>query len=207
VTDPSDNPISDLELMAYHDGELDDARAREVEDFLADDSLAADDARAKLAGLALVGAMMREQIDGDARADAVADEVMAALDGDIDAKLGKRPKLDGAPPANDNAGRLYMLAVAAAAVAAGLFVWGKTAPDETVALDRTGPTSIAIEAPPPAPSIDGERASASSDEDEALGVEIAAVDFGSQSGSVFYVPGGARGATAVVWVTDMGEQP
>jgi len=38
-------------------------------------------------------------------------------------------------------------------------------------------------------------------------VEVASVDFGAHSGSVFYVPSGQAGlATAVVWVTDAGEE-
>jgi len=120
-----------------------------------------------------------------------------------------------AQPANDNSRLIYSVFAAAAAVAIGLFVWGTTGPDaETVAMtDRPAAATEAAapEASPAAKAAEGARAKAASeaaaeDEDEPV-VEIAAVDFGAQSGSVFYVSAGknAAGSTAVVWVTDLGD--
>ena len=48
---------TDLELMAFADGELDEPRRAEVEAFLASSA----DARGKLAGMGLVGELVRER--------------------------------------------------------------------------------------------------------------------------------------------------
>jgi hypothetical protein len=50
----------------------------------------------------------------------------------------------------------------------------------------------------PAPTVAGV-------EEEEDGVEIAAVDFGTHRGSVFYVGDASAGRTAVVWINDAGE--
>ena len=223
----SDKTIGDLELMRYFDGELEDDL---VEAFVAGN----DEARSKLAGLALSAAILREQVDDDPRGDGIADLVMGALDGDgtledddaLEGEAGLKDtpdaggavQLDGpaAKPANDNSRTIYVLAAAAAAVAAGMVLWGRMAPPSDVVADgRTGPTSMLTptltEAPAatdranPQVGAQGELAGSAVEEDAALGVEVAAVDFGTQAGSVFYVPGGAEGETAVVWVTDLGD--
>ncbi len=200
--------ISDLELMQHFDGEHDDPAA--VRAWLEADA----DARDKLASLAIAAAVVREQIDRDPRADGVADAVMAAIEAEDAPASREREKvaLPGtAAPANDNSRVIYIVATAAAAIAAGLFLWGRTAPDhelaeqQSAASSRSGPTSLVDEAAPP-PAARADRAVDAASEDDALGVEIAAVDFGSHSGSVFYVSGARSGATAVVWVTDVGEQ-
>ncbi|RLB64794.1 MAG: hypothetical protein DRI90_03725 [Deltaproteobacteria bacterium] len=125
--------------------------------------------------------------------------------------LTDRPVADGSP-ANDNSRLIYAVFGVAAAAAAALFVWGNAVPtSDTVAMASrpavaTEVAAAAEAAPglPPSGKVDTE--AAAEDEDEPV-VEIAAVDFGAQSGSVFYVSAGKHtaGSTAVVWVTDLGE--
>ena len=50
-----------------------------------------------------------------------------------------------------------------------------------------------------------ETTAAAGAEEEDDGVEIAAVDFGTHRGSVFYVGDASAGRTAVVWINDAGE--
>ena len=219
--------VRDLELMRQFDGELDDDLSATVEDFVEADA----DARDKMAGLALVGQLMRERADADARADGIADRVMDALDRDdvetldAEAEADQSAPLDSSSPAsrerkrlnpkpaNDNSGTIYAFAAVAAAIAAGVFVWGKTTSHDTIASapeGKTGPTSMVASDSPAAADMRGPAVgaddSATAEEDDALGVEIAAVDFGSHSGSVFYVSSGSEEVTAVVWVTDLGDE-
>jgi len=68
-------PPTDLELMLYADGELDEARHREVEAHITRDA----QRRAKLAGLDITGALLRERAASPALADGIADAVMARI--------------------------------------------------------------------------------------------------------------------------------
>ncbi len=233
-TDEGPPAISDLELMRYLDGELDEPELTELEARLAGD----DEASGKLAGLDQLGDFLRQAVVSDERGDAIADAVMAGIDAaDTDQaegdeaeviELPKQTKLDStagdqvagarvAEPSNDNSRLIYSVFAAAAAVAIGLFVWGTTGPgaDSVAMTDR--PASEAIEAaaaPEASPAAVAGKAARAEDEDDAAAdedepsVEIAAVDFGAQSGSVFYVSAGknAAGSTAVVWVTDLGDE-
>jgi negative regulator of sigma E activity len=209
--------IRDRDLMALFDGELEGEELARVERALAED----EQARGKLVAMRLTGELLREAVERDTRADDIADSVMAKLDAEPDVPLLEEPKLDqkAAPhtsePANDNARTLWTLAAAAAAVAAGLFVWGNMAPndvssvavapkDDVVAVPS--PPSQDIEAlqpeRPARPSI-GTSVAKVDDEDA---VEIAQLDFGTHTGSVFKVRDENTGAsTAVVWVTDSGD--
>jgi hypothetical protein len=223
-------PFEDLELMRYHDDELDDEHVAALEEWLDED----DDARDKLAGMEIVGGLLREMAHEDRGVDDIVEAVMAGLDagetkageigaGEVDEeeasdkspaeprpvpKLGPVPKLSPVPkqgaPANDNSSWIFMAAGLAAAAAAGLFFWGKQPVEEPLA-GRTGPTAMATEA---APAPTGRPTAAVASEEDAPaseGVEIAAVDFGAHTGSVFYVSGGTKtGRSAVVWITDAG---
>lgn len=217
--------ISDRELMRFYDGELDDERAEEVERWL-DGEVDGDRHEAaldKLAGLDLAGELLIEAVDGDARADDVVDAVMARLDavdeGGADeadedeapdevelAPLKKAPLEKAAPPANDNAARIYMLAAAAAAAAAGLFIWGNQGQEiEPPPHAYVPPATMTAEptARPMAPAPETTAMAVAEEEDD--GVEIAAVDFGTHRGSVFYVGNASAGRSAVVWINDAGE--
>ncbi len=207
------DPITDRALMRYFDDELDGEELEALEAALA----ARDAARDKLAGLGLVRDILREQVDGDTRGDGIADAVMASIDRNSDVPAAPRDELPmhkapvTAAPANDNGRTLWTLAAAAAAVAAGLFVWGSAGPDPDPVAARP---RAAIEAPAPAepaPETLGETASAPSSagasaRDDEDAVEIAQLDFGAHSGSIFQVDTENTGVhTAVVWVTDMGD--
>ena len=235
-TDEGLPAISDRELMRYLDGELDEPDLTELEarlvtdeqasgkvagleqvgDFLRE-TVSADD-RADCIADAIMAQIEAEAADG-----AGADSAGADSAGDGDAKvvelprapaletLTDRPVADGSP-ANDNSRLIYAVFGVAAAAAAALFVWGNAVPtSDTVAMASrpavaTEVAAAAEAAPglPPSGKVDTE--AAAEDEDEPV-VEIAAVDFGAQSGSVFYVSAGKHtaGSTAVVWVTDLGE--
>ena len=68
------SPPTDLELMLYADGELDEARAREVEAYVLRDARS----RAKVAGLDVVSAAVRAR-EAPSLADGIADAVMARV--------------------------------------------------------------------------------------------------------------------------------
>lgn len=227
---PLTSPVSDEELMLLVDDELADERRAEVEQVLASDP----EARAKLAGLEWVGEVLRERAE-DERADGIADAVMARLapeqgeaptdQASADEQPGEvvplrasrqqapRP-LDRPAAANDNARGIFALAAAAAAVAAGLYFWSRSGADDMSLEARRRaipPNAIA--------AAEGESSGASAQprwlreapeqdppaEEPSAAVEVASVDFGSHTGSVFYVstgPDDAATTTAVVWVTD-----
>ncbi|AUX47060.1 hypothetical protein SOCE26_085720 [Sorangium cellulosum] len=218
------SPPTDLELMLYVDGELDEARHRQVEAYVLHDPRCS----AKVAGLVAAADMIRDGALSSSAADGIADGVMAKIAGakvdvaadDAGAALRPvappaaspagalpraRPRLERAP-ANDNARGIFALTALAAAAAAALMIWGRTeAPAPGAALPAPAP----VEVPSPrtaAPSA--EPAAAPSAESEAEpGVEIAAVDFGARMGTIFYVPREAVASgptTTVVWLSDEG---
>jgi hypothetical protein len=214
----SAGPPSDLELMRLHDGELDDATRERLEGQLDGQ------ARDKLRTMALLGEVLQSQVEHDERGDAIVDAVMAGLD-EIDAggedvgaellelsdrrpepALPLQPTGKGGKPANDNARIIYAATALAAAVALGLFFWGSSDPSVEIAdSGRSGPTSLLPETAA-APVAAAAPSAEEEDEDASEGVEIASVDFGSQSGSVFYVSNDpSAGRTAVVWVTEIGD--
>jgi len=190
--------------MQLADGELDVAREDELTKELSDD------ARDKLAALALTGELIAEEAHEDTRADGLAELIMAKIERDELPELEARdlPKfkmsVPSGAPANDNARRIFVLAAMAAAVAAGLMVWGRADPGTEVATQRREPTPMAA-SPSPSPS---QVAALEPVVDDSVpvgepGVEVAAVDFGESSGAVFYIDGAPNEPrTTVVWVTD-----
>lgn len=220
--------VSDLDLMLYLDGELDNERHEQVRRAISRDKVL----RGKLDALEVSSAIVRERaIDAAANidfADAVMAKIMAnnvdvSLDERDAAPIVGRPletsqndsppvRLDKlaprAKPSNDNARGIFALAAFAVAAAASLMIWGRlapnpsTAPSEPVAMVTTpeiAPATPPVEMPTaPAARADNE----GSDE---LGVEISSVDFGSQVGTIFYVPtdsAASKHTTTVVWLTD-----
>ncbi len=235
-------PPSDAELMGYLDGELGEPRAAEVATHLEGDSVARD----KIAGLELVGQLLREKAERDGRGDDIAAAVMARIDALPSVEAGRKtvqatregaasdhsaadrgpaaepeaqapegakiiawPERRARSGARDHARGLVGLALAAAAVAAGLFVWSRMPGQETavaIAPSTTVEPATALSPAPPdtTPSAPG-RAEAEPEEEPHAAVEVAAVDFGAYMGSVFYVSSGggdAEATTAVIWVTD-----
>ena len=226
-TPPELAPPSDLELMMFHDGELDEARHREVEAYLRGEGTAVKSSANKLAGLGLVSALVVEsQIPTmraqERQADTIAAAVMAKLDAGRDASpraTGNEksdshttPRLDGAAePANDNGRFIMVLAGLAAAAAAALFVWGRSAPPEAPSAAVEAIDAPAEMAPVPSetvaivpPTATSSAAVPSLEEAEGQpSVEVASVDFSAASGAVYYVPSDSAGqTTAVVWLKD-----
>jgi len=221
-------PPSDLELMMYADGELEGERLREVRQALHRDS----SLRSKLAALSLTSSIVRESSESAASSVDFADAIMAKIAASPEAVLDPRdaapeprkvaevtplarPELSKslpktaakAGPSNDNARGIFALAAVAVAAAAGLMIWGRmdtdvprpqSAPVAMVATPEAAPT------PTPAPPVADTPTNAAENEGE-VGVEVAAVDFGSRIGTIFYVPTEAATSnhtTTVVWLAD-----
>ncbi|AUX36496.1 MULTISPECIES: anti-sigma factor [Sorangium] len=214
-------PPTDLELMLYVDGELDEARHRQVEEYVLHDPRC----RAKVAGLVTAADMIRDSALASSAADGIADGVMAKIlegqgavakanGGAVVQPLAASPpaappraraRLQGSP-ANDNARGIFALTALAVAAAAAMMVWGRTDVEApSAALTATAP-SAELAPPPAAPTHEPVAAPTAEGEIEP-GVEIAAVDFGARMGSIFYVPREAAASgptTTVVWLSDEG---
>lgn len=207
---------TDQELMLFADGELEGARRDEVAAHVAADPVA----KRKLAALRLTSDLVRDAALGASAklADGIADDVMAR----IAAEAGPLPKpaekvvsLDGARAdrarrdedparaAKEQAGRsrtIFTLAAVAVAAAAAMAFWGRQPPETPVAM-HDAPTAVA---PPPSSAAPrpAETAKPSAPAEQG-GAEVAAVDFGARTGSIFYVPSDvASQVTAVVWIDD-----
>lgn len=240
---------TDLELMMYFDGELDEPRLSEVRTFVE----GAGPARSKLAGLGLGSELLRESaLARAASADDLTDLIMAKVTGSAPAAkertnvvaIGDAKKSKDAAPlhlggpklkepaltevtgplkdsasANENGRVIFGLAAMAAAAAAALFIWGRTpggpdtptkqpaqqaeAPADMPAgdSDRLAGAPTSTEAPfQSAPGVDP---AGEDEEDAPRSVEVAAVDFGSRPGLIYYVSGEDKPtSTTVVWVRD-----
>ena len=220
----SENPTkagtpSDLELMLYADGELEDERFSAVEAFLAREA----GSRRKLSSLGLVSWLVREQAIASASpADGIADALMAQIateagaNGVVHAEatllLEVASPMQVSPiasqaskPANDNSRGIFFLAAAALAAAAALMIWGR-AELQPEGESNSPPAQTTVVRPlivtPPAPA---KVVDSAPDADDEHGVEVAAVDFGARMGSIFYVPTGSAASnatTTVVWLND-----
>jgi len=220
-------PPTDLELMLYVDGELEGDRLREVRSALQRDNVL----RRKVAALSFSSEIVRENATSSVASFDVSDAIMAKI---ADVKETSRDARDAAPgvtsvkvaevkpllrPAlgkttraaasNDNARGIFALAALAVAAAAALMVWGRMdigAPRADTVAMATTPEVAPAPAPEPqqvAPSNAG--ANAATQDGEEVGVEVAAVDFGSRIGTIFYVPTEAATSnhtTTVVWLAD-----
>lgn len=211
---------SDIELMQYFDGELEEPRNSVVAAFVRQDRKAQN----KLAGLQITGAILQNEAFGHSAADGIADLVMAKISAETRSAVAEPPAQAQPSPihlaarapanaaANDNSRRLFAvfgaLAVAAAAV---LAIWSRSG-DSAVAPSTSQPVAVftapsTLSAPKTAqPEIDSASLAADAAESDAEhGVEVAAVNFGTHMGSIFYVPSGsieAKRATTVVWLAD-----
>lgn len=204
---------TDLELMAYFDGELEEPRRSAVEAFLSADL----GAQNKVAGLRITSGILQSQAEALSDADGIADLVMAKISAEAMAPAREAnvlpfpvmatPKTSA--PANDNARRIFAaLGVLAVAAAAAFALWGRSS---APALDPVRSAPVAAAIPPSTlptptaadPEIDA--ASVNAEADTEHGVEVAAVNFGAHMGSIFYVPSGsieAKRTTTVVWLAD-----
>lgn len=215
-----EGPPSDLELMAYFDGELEGPRRAAVEAHLASDLRA----RGKVAGMQITSSILREQAASLSAADVIADSVMARIAAEsarapVNATQGAAPVVQLAPlphahvpvaaPANDNSRRIFgFLGALAVAAAAAFVVWTRAGAPVTEPV-RSGPVA-AVTTPSTNPSPIGsepeiDAAGLAADVDAEHGVEVAAVNFGAHMGSIFYVPSGsveAKRVTTVVWLAD-----
>lgn len=114
-----------------------------------------------------------------------------------------------ASPANDNNRLIYGVSAIAAAAAVALWVWGRNPPPP----EASGREPVAREIPSmvaPSPSVaakanpdsEGATAAEGAAQDEPS-VKVAAVDFGTKTGMIYYVPKDTSGSTTtVVWLAD-----
>ncbi len=220
-----ENNISDLDLMLYLDGELSTERHEEVRRAVTHDKVL----RNKLTALEVSSSVVRERaLDAAANID-FADAVMArilasdavvALDARDAAPETNKTSGENIPPvrldklgppakaSNDNSRKVFGFVALAVAAAASFMIWGRLAPNpgamphEPVAMVTTPEVSR------PTPPVEMPAAPANeaeAGEDQEMGVEVAAVDFGSKVGTIFYVPTEAatsKHTTTVVWLTD-----
>lgn len=218
---------SDLELMMYFDGELDEPRRSEVAAFVGADRAA----RSKVAGLDLASALVREHAQSMSAADDIADLLMAKIAAN-GAQIAPQPLAStrrpaaspeplpavapAGPVANDNGRRILVGLTALVAAAAAVFaVWSRqpAGPSGSTAQGpvavQTAPqspiTAKAAPASPPSAVAEIDSAAVAAEPDSEPGVEVAAVNFGAHMGSIFYVPSGsieAKRTTTVVWLAD-----
>lgn len=209
---------TDMELMLYFDDELGEPRRREIEAYLYRDIAS----KKKLAGLRVASQAVRERASVAAIDIDIASAVMSAIDATAEKRekdtreggssIGLLPVRRAMPPssrpANDNSRGIFTLAAIAMAAAAAMMIWGRSnveapssasAKSNAPAVTEEAVRSLAQAAPKPAepaPVADAESEN---------GVEVAAVDFGAHTGTIFYVPSDAlasNATTTVVWVDD-----
>lgn len=224
-------PVSDLDLMLYLDGELSIDRHEQVRRALTRDEVL----RNKLRALEVSSTLVRERaLDAASNID-FADAIMGRIrtsktDVSLDerdaapnaqtnyeAATNNKPpvRLDAvgsrAKPSNDNARSIFAFAAIAVAAAASFMIWGRLAPSpsapppEPVAMMATTPEVAPATPPVEMPSAPTTDAPAENADDQEVGVEVAAVDFGSKVGTIFYVETEAattKHTTTVVWLTD-----
>lgn len=185
---------TDQELMLFVDGELEPAREAEVAAHVASDPIG----RRKVLALRFAGEVLREtQREVSAPLD-LADAVMGQLDA-LDRSVSRVVPLDAARR-RGVARRIYAVAAVAVAAAAALAVWARAGAvvesSPSMALVPPSP-SLELAAPPPEPEPEAQP-------QQEHGAEVAAVDFGTRTGSIFYVPTEAaeRNVLAVVWISD-----
>lgn len=213
---------TDMELMLYVDGELDDAQCAEIEAHLKQ----SESGRRKIAALRIGAGMVQEHALAQAGDFDIASAVMEKIAADPPAKApaksegaevidigARRPavpgQVDRSKAANDNSRNIFTLAAIAVAAAAALMIWGKMDADPSRSAANApltaqeAPVMPAPPAPPDPPAAPPSEAVSEESESE-HGVEVAAVDFGAHMGTIFYVPtdAAAGATTTVVWVDD-----
>jgi hypothetical protein len=168
-----------MRLMRYHDGELDDAERVIAERHILRDPAA----RAELAGLSLLGDVLRLTADGRSLAAAPAP---AAPRSGKPGGCGKDP-----PQRARRHGLVWSGALAAAAASALLLASTDARSPASAHLPVSRSTSV-----PACDEVPGADPVAGPD-----GASIELVDFGAHGGSIFVISSGAA-STPVVWLPD-----
>ncbi len=184
---PANNLPSDIELMLWVDGELDEQRAAEVQTFVERDHRA----RAIVAGLQHAATLVTSEVLQDAElrgADAIADRVMGA----IETGASHRVIVPARRAPGWRAAAVTAIG-AAVAIAASWIFFVRNMP--IIPANQT--TAAVLKAP----RGSGESFAAP----ESTAIEV--VDFGARPGTIFYVPSEGESALAVVWLTDDDTSP
>jgi len=201
-----------LELMAFADGELDPAARTRAERLLAESAEARQIVDGLRAHSSVVGAWLGEVLAPRAsQADAVADAVMARLEGAHDPGGVVQVAPSGRPRSRRRAIQATAIAALACAAAALVYVRSSSPGSGDVAMPAPVarvPTPASPSAVPgPAPSA---TALAAGDGVPPPGVEVDEIDSPSRNVSIFEVPLGraaaaaeaTRASTVVVWIDD-----
>ena len=197
---------TDLELMLYADGELEGERLSAVEAWLG--TPAGRPGQRKIAALHLGADVVREHaLAASAGASGIADAVMDLIE--REPSTPSTPSTRSTPPAprkvaaaNDNARGFYLVVAVLVAAAAAVLLWsrppGAPMPAPVARLTAGAPSAPSARELGGDPSVQD-----TSPLDVEHGVEVSAVDFGSRTGAVMYVPNETPGSsTTVVWLSD-----
>lgn len=217
---------TELELMAYYDGELPEDRAREVERWLEAEEAGLDEVYERMAdGFDLVGRFVRDDgVRTASAAPSIADAVMARLAAEKTterARLAEVPLAPAAPDARPKLVRvdadvptLHQLSasqprskrrtVRQLVAAAGVLA----AAAACLMVVLAGQSDAPIGEEPPVPTLLVATAPVLAAPDpDAAGVAVDTVDFGAKVGTIFLQRGDAASATTVVWIKDDEARP
>ncbi len=227
-----EKPVSDLDLMLYLDGELSAERHEQVRRALSRDkvlrskfealevssTIVRERALDAAANIDFADAVMAKILANDAAVSLDERDAAPVMQASRETSADDKPPLrleklgTRTSPSNDNSRGIFALVALAVAAAASFMIWGRLAPNPSAApsqplamitTQEIAPATPPVELPaaPVAPAPEGD---AEAVEDQ-MGVEVAAVDFGSKVGTIFYVPTEAatsKHTTTVVWLTD-----
>ena len=178
---PKGAPPTDLELMLWVDGELDDDRAGEIADHIRTDARA----RAVVSALRQGSQTIEEDAlrhaelsDADNIADNVMEAIEAAASRHLIAPVRRAPAW--------RAPAVAAISIALAAAAAWTFIF----PAELTPVAKR------------VPAVSSGATAAMPEEESKEGVWIDIVDFGTRPGTIFYVPSEDESLLPVVWLTE-----
>jgi anti-sigma factor RsiW len=186
------NRPTDMELMLFADGELDAERAAAVAAWVEHH----DEARSKITAMHMLSGIVRHEAEAKS---AGAIDLVDAIMAEVAKEPAKPPKRSAelrwpaarrtSLPRSRGVRAFSAFGAAVLAAAAALLLWTRHE------VPAPHARAVASGSASPAASADGAHEH---------GVEVWSVDFGSQSGAVFYVPseGSESGTTTVVWVSE-----
>lgn len=177
---PQVAPPTDLELMLWVDGEIEDERAGEIADLVRLDPRV----RAVVSALCHAAQVTAEDAERHAElsdADSIADNVMEAIEAAASRRLI-------APIKRAPAWRAPALAAMGIALAAAAS-WTLIFPRELTPVSKRATPAVSSGATPAA-------------REAIAGVSIDVVDFGARPGTIFYVPSEDESILTVVWLTE-----
>jgi hypothetical protein len=188
-----------LELMAFYDGELDEARAREVRSWLA----ANGEGAALVDNFRTLGRQVRRAAPSPAPPPDLTDRIFAALD----AEPAAPPAVPQVAPAEKLAPVLTLRPAAEPAAAPPRALPAarralRWAPLSAAGMVLAAAASLLLWFSPGGGSLSGgPGASGKPTAPRVAGIDVNAVDFGAHMGSIYFVANDSQ-ATPVLWIDD-----